>query len=344
MAINPVNVNLENQNNKYSQKPVSFKGGSDFIIGLMDGVNRGGYIAEFVAQDGCGFIAPRILTGLNRNREETGEYNWKFAATEAIRELLSGPCMVIIPWAMLGVMKNKFGAAHDVPIKFIGMLSEDFSKFAQNLSTEQLKDKVKIKKDYYTDVMKRTLNKVTDGKLPSEELNKQTEYFVNEILKIEQAPKKGTLKKFFNKKVEGSADDLMGSLSDKFVSLRKKYSGALENPLNLDLSVINSGKKGEAGFSKFLKHLGNFTNDATSVVSSKCSAAGNSVAKLLETFKHQRIAGRFILILGMDVAVGAFLSIVPKLYKHKDGNPGLKGLNPVECTHVLNHPQEKEGR
>lgn len=345
MAINPINPKIDSQNNRYPQNQTNFKGlGGDVIIGVMDGVNKGGYIAEFIAQDGCGFIVPRITTGLNRNREETGEYNWKFAATEAIRELLSGPCMVIIPWAMLGLAKRKFGTAHDVPVKFIGLFGDDFAKFAKNLSPEQLKDKAKLKKDYYTDIMKRTLNKVTDSKLSPEELKKQTEYFVNEIYKIENAPKKSTLKKFFNKKVEGSAEDLIGDLSDKFVSLRKKYSGALENPLNIDLSTIGSAKKDDAGFTKFVKHLGNFTEDATNVVSSKFSTAGESIAKFVDNFKHQRIAARFMLILGMDLAVGAFLSIVPKLYKHKDGNPGLKGLQPVECEHVLNHPQEKEGR
>ncbi len=90
----------------------------------MENIDRGGYITSFIAVDGCGLITPRITAGLYRNREETGEYNWKFAATEAIRELLSGPCMVFIPFIMLGLCKKKFGSTHDVPVKFIGLLSE----------------------------------------------------------------------------------------------------------------------------------------------------------------------------------------------------------------------------
>jgi hypothetical protein len=338
MAINPIKPKLDNKNsNNLKSQKVSF-GNLNPVVTLMENIDRGGYITSFIAVDGCGLISPRICAGLYRNKEETGEYNWKFAATEAIRELLSGPCMIVIPLLMLFAAKKKFGSAHDVPVKFIGLISDDFTKFAQNLKPEQLKDKAQLKKGYYTDVMRRALEKVTDGKLKPEEVQKQTECFVDEILKAEKAPKKGTLKKFLNQKVEGSADDLMGALTDKFITLRKKYCGSLKDSMSLDLSVIGSTKEDEVGFTKFLKHLKNFTDDATNVLSTKFNKT-ESVSKFVEQFKHKRVSARFMLILGMDLAVAGFMLMIPNFYKHKDGNPGLKGLN-ADSLHIQDNEKE----
>lgn len=340
MSITPVSAKLEKNNNNSSSQKVSF-GNLNPVVTLMENIDRGGYITSFVAVDGCGLITPRITAGLYRNREETGEYNWKFAATEAIRELLSGPCMVFIPFIMLGLCKKQFGSAHDVPVKFIGLLSDDFAKFAQNLTPEQLKDKVKIKKDYYTDVMKRALDKSMDSKLTPEELDKQTKYFVDEILKIEKAPSKGILKKFLNTKVEGSADDLMDDLMGKFIDLRKKHCGSLKESMNLDLRAIGSAKDGEIGFAKFFKHMRNFSDDITNVLGKKFSATTDTVSKFMENFRDKRVSGRFWLILGMDLAVAAFLAFIPKLYKHKEGNPGLNGLG-VDSLDLQN--KENKGK
>lgn len=339
MAITPINPKFEKNNYNANSQKISF-GNLNPVVTIMENIDRGGYIASFFVVDGCGLITPRIAAGLYRNREETGEYNWKFASTEAIRELLSGPCMFIIPFIMLGLSKKRFGKANDVPIKFIGMLSDDFAKFSEKLKPEQLKDKAQLKKDYYTNVMERALNNSTEGKLKPEELKKQTEYFVNEILKIEKAPPKGFFKKIFNKKVAGSADDLMDDLLGKFISLRKKHCGSLKESTNLDFSAIGSAKAGEVGFTKFLKHLNNFTDDATNVLGTKFNKATESVSKFMEKFRDKRVSSRFALILGMDLAVAAFMMIIPKLYKHKEGNPGLNGLN----VDSLDINKEKEGK
>lgn len=340
MAITPINATAEKRNNHLSSRKISF-GSLNPVVTLMENIDRGGYITSFLAVDGCGLITPRITAGLYRNREETGEYNWKFAATEAIRELLSGPCMVIIPFIMLGLSKKQFGTAHDVPIKFIGLLSDDFAKFVENkkLSPEQLKNKTQLKKDYYTYVMEKALKTATEGKLEEEELKRETEYFVDEILKIEQAPSKGTFKKFLNKKVAGSADDLTDDLLERFIALRKKHCGSLKESLNLDLSAIGSVKEDEVGFAKFLKHLKNFTDDAAKSLNTKFNSSPEFVSKFMENFKDKRVAARFMLILAMDVAVGAFFAVIPKLYKHKDGNPGLNGLD-ADSLDIRNNGKE----
>lgn len=342
MAILPVNLNLENnkQNNSKS-KSVSFGIGNP-IVTVMEGVDRGGYIATFVVQDGCGFVAPRVGTGLYRNREETGEYNWKFASMEAIRELLSGPCMVVIPALMLWGARKHFGTANDVPIKFIDQFSDDFAHFAKGQA--DLTNPAKLKKNYYHNVIENVLSSATDNRLKGKELNNQVQHFVEQIYKIENAPKKSFLKVFFNKKVEGSSQDLKGELIKEFITLRKKYSGSSMDPLSFNfVTQDKTGKKSKSNvlLDRFLNHLNNFTGDVTNVVSKNFNKSSGSVETFVEAFKHKRVASRFMLILGMDAAVAAFLAFVPKLYKQKGGNPGLKGLvdNSPE-----NQKSEKEGK
>lgn len=339
MSVKPVNINAD-ANKPHRQIPskngVSF--GNSFlapVVTVMEGVDRGGYIAQFLVQDGCGFVAPRISTGLNRNREETGKYNWQFAATEAIRELLSGPCMVIIPAVILNSVKKRFGSANDVHIKFIKSMSDDFAQFAAKQPS--LADKKVLKEAYYFDSMKNILNNATGGKLSTQELEQKAKYYTDKVFEIEAAPKKNGMRKFLGKKDPGKNYDILCDLSDEFVALKKKYLGIDENPLAISFSSVDEkGAKSKTvtGFKSFVTDLKNFTEDATNTVSTKFKGAPKEVGEFINKFKHTRVASRFILILGMDLAVAAFLSIVPKLYKifNKDGkNPGLAGLENSDC-------------
>lgn len=335
MTIKPVNLITEPHKNGQQNSKVSFEGVGNPIVTVMESVDRGGYIASFVVQDGCGFVAPRIITGLNRNREETHEYNWKFAATEAIRELLSGPSMVAIPAAILFFVKRKFGTANDVPVKFLNAFGDDFSKFVSNQDITTLKDKNVLKQNYYQEVMKNILSSATNGGLKGKELDDKAKYFTQKIFDVESAPKKPGWKKFVNTRVEGSSYDMLCDLTDEFVALSKKYRGPLEDPQTFKfVTYAKDSKKIETGssFKSFLNHLRNFSGDAIDSVTTKFKGATNKeVVEFVDKFKHSRVASRFMLILGMDLAVAAFLSIVPKLYKHKDGNPGLVGLKVADA-------------
>jgi len=348
MSVKPVNINADASNKPRQAAPkkgVSF-GNINPIVTVMEGVDRGGYIAAFLVQDGCGFVAPRISTGLNRNREETGKYNWQFAATEAIRELLSGPCMAIIPAVMLYATKKHFGSANDVHIKFIKAMGDDFAQFASKQSS--LMDKDAVKHAYYHESMKNILNNATGGKLKPEELEQKAKYYTDKIFEIENAPKKSGMRKFLGKKDPGKNYDMLCDLNDEFVTLKKQHNGVDGNPLSVDFSSVDEkGVKANTStrFKSFVTDLKNFTEDATATVSTKFKGAPKEVGEFLNKFKHNRVASRFMLILGMDLAVAAFLSIVPKLYKifNKGGkNPGLVGLEGADTAEDTSK-KEKEG-
>ena len=106
------NNKKQNQHNKYNQ---SFTGGNPVVM-LMDAIERGGFAASFIAQDGLGMVAPRITEGLNRGRKtdengkKHGPLNWEFARKEGIREILSGPSAFIIPISTLYMTEKKIPA------------------------------------------------------------------------------------------------------------------------------------------------------------------------------------------------------------------------------------------
>lgn len=349
MSVKPVNLNLETSNGKKNtpKKNVAFgNGGGNPIVTIMDAVDRGGYIAAFIVQDGCGFIGPRVLTGLNRNKEETHEYNWKFAATEAIREFLSGPSMIAIPFAMLWFVKKKFGTANDVPIKYISSIGDDFANFVTKQNASKYADKEALRKAYYTNTMKNILRNATNGELSEKELNAETKYFTDKIFEIEKAPKKPGVKKFVGARVEGSSYDMLNDLADRFTALNKKYGSPTANLHDVKFTTISKDGKEvitSAKFQTFLKHIKNYTDDAIGNVTTKFKGTPNEIGEFMKKFNSNRIKSRFWLIVAMDVAVAAFLSIVPKLYKHKDGNPGLVGLDVVDNSKPLPN-EKKEGK
>ena len=54
---------------------VSFQGGFNPVVGLMDFIAAGGYAASFCIQDGLGFIAPRVHHGLTNGGKEKRDEN-----------------------------------------------------------------------------------------------------------------------------------------------------------------------------------------------------------------------------------------------------------------------------
>lgn len=345
MALNPINVKLDNSNRKTSQQKVSFKGVDNPAVLLMDCINRGGYFAEFFGQDLVDFMGPRTVTGVFRNYDETHELNWEFAASEAGREILSGPPMGIIPWVMLFGAKKCLGTANDVPIKYIQIIGDDFAKFASTQSNFANKDT--LKQNYYKEAIKNALANATKRQLNENELETKAKYFTDKILKIENTrKKKNWFKKFLGKRVEGSNYDLLSDLADEFAALRKKYGGSLIESNNLEFTNIAKDKQGEfikteVNFKKFLKYLKNYTDDVTKKLSTEFKGGPSSVKEFVDKFNHKRVSSRFILIAGMDLAVAAFLTITPELYKQKNGNPGLKGLK-VEDDSTLKTPSNTE--
>ena len=227
------------QNARQTQAYPQFTGGFNPVVTVTDAIARGGFAAEFIAQDGIGMVAPRIWEGLNRGRpideetgEKTGPYNWAFARREGIREVLSGPSAFLIPAGILAVIKKYSGRANNVSINMINTLSENFAKVAENnkdaikavtdfRNPEQVKD---IKLSFYKQMFGETLKSSLENKLTPDELDAKSTAMAEKLIEIENAKSKGFFKHLVGKSTPGMKEDLTGELVNDFMSLKKRPS------------------------------------------------------------------------------------------------------------------------
>lgn len=345
------NISKNLKNNNFNNNNPSFQG-SNPIVMLMDAIDRGGFAASFIAQDGIGMVAPRIKEGLNRGRKtdengkKHGPLNWEFARKEGIREILSGPSAFIIPAIMLHFITKHSGTANNVSIDTIKGLGQIFEKYAtENRNT--LSDVAKTKKEFYENVFTNVLTETTsikDGNtvkktLSDEIIAEKAKEFTNRVIEIENAKSKGFFKKLLDIKVESSAEDLTQKLADDFMTIKKENLSPSVNEMLAHLKVEGRQDPVTEPFKKLLGSMKNYSDDAIKSVNKQLEKDGTTnLADFLKTHTSRRIGSRFTTIMSMFFAVVGFYTIIPKLY-----NLGLKGnpaLKDQEETPVANGKPE----
>lgn len=314
----------------------SFTGSFNPILTVMDTIDKGGFMASFITQDGIGMVAPRIYEGLNRNRERdengkrTGPLNWEFARREGIREVLSGPSAYFIPLGLLTLIKKYSGTANNVHANHINILGEHFADYASK-HTAQLTDQKAFKLGYYSQVFENLLYNSTEQRLSGSELKTKAEEFAKDLINIED------LRKNKNKK---EAKKLTGEFIEKYQNLRKTNSGA---SISTESTVMKSGDKTlNSSISRMMSSLTDYTNDAFEKVGKSIKQnSTNNIKEFINKFNNHRIGTRVLSNFGMWGSVVGFYMLIPKLYnlglKH---DPGLKGLE----TNTENKKAEKNNQ
>ena len=305
----------------------SFTSSFNPVVTLMDAIDKGGFAASFIAQDGIGMVAPRIYEGLNRNRKQdengkkTGPLNWEFARREGIREVLSGPSAFLIPMGIMHFIKKFSGSANNVHVNHIDALGKEFVSYASN-NPEALKNIETFKKGYYSQVLKNVLNESTDRNLSPEKLEEVVKDYTDRLMDAES-----------NKKNSGKI--LKGIVHD-YMDLRKSNTASTNNELDV---VMNNGttKKLHTNIRRLLQSMTDYTNDAFEHVNKNVKTqTKEEISKYISNFNLRRAGTRVASNLGMWGAVVGFYALIPKLYnlglKH---DPGLKGLE--------NHNDNKAG-
>jgi len=328
-SVQLANSEQKRYNNKQPQnRQVSFGAGNNPVIVLMDAIDRGGFATSFIMQDFLGMAGPRVISGIYRNHDKTGEYNWDFAKKEGIREILSGPSAFIIPAMMMWGIKKVSGSANNVPVDFINGFGETFAQYAK-ANGAALGDAAKMKAGFYEGVFKNMLSASTNNGLTGEELDKTAKNFAERLIEAEKAPKKGFFKNVLGKAVEGSSQDLKQSMLEDFVNLRKQYLGSTADAIVAQYGV-SGDKKIATSFKSVLGHMDDYASDAIKTVNNKIKnvAKDFEVDNFVKTLSKRRTGTRFISNIGMFSAVAAFYTIIPKLYnKATNGrDPGLDGL------------------
>lgn len=332
-------LNEQKQNNQ-----TSFTGSFNPVVTVMDAIDKGGFAASFIAQDGIGMVAPRIYEGLNRNRQKdengkkTGPLNWEFARREGIREILSGPSAFLIPMGILTVLKKTSGTANNVHVDHINVLGENFASYASK-NPSQLKNINEFKKGYYSQVFENVLNNSTDKQF---DVKAKAEHFANKLVEVE-SKRAGKDKK--------AANQLQGELVEEYMKLRKQYAAPSSDEMGVLLKPEGKDKVVGSNIKRLIQSLGDYTGDVldkTNKFLNKQSghtveelASDGSLTKFVDNFNLHRKGTRVLSNFGMWGAVVAFYTLIPKLYnmglKH---DPGLKGLE-EETSKQVENKQDK---
>lgn len=334
MSIKAINSSIGAQqhhklNDKNSQHP-TFAGSFNPVVTVMDAIDKGGFAASFIAQDGIGMVAPRIYEGLNRNRQtdengkKTGPLNWEFARREGIREILSGPSAFLIPLGILTIIKKASGTANNVHVDHINILGKNFSDFAVKNPT-QLKNPAEFKKGYYAQVFENIFNNSTDK---SFNVKEKAQHFADKLVEAET--------KRVNKDRKG-AGKIQSELIEEYMKIRKQFASPSSDELGVILKSEEKNKTVSSNIKRIIQSLSDYSGDALAKTNKYISsqsghtaeelAKDGSLAKYVKNFNLHRAGTRVLSNFGMWGAVVAFYTLIPKLYnmglKH---DPGLKGL------------------
>ncbi len=324
-AINQSPNAVKNQQTQYG-KQQSFTGSINPVVTLMDAIDRGGFAASFIAQDGLGMVAPRIYEGLNRNRaqdengKKTGPLNWEFARREGIREILSGPSAFLIPLGILSVIKKTSGTANNVHVNHIEALGEDFASYASK-NKSQLSNAKEFKKGYYAQVFENMLSNSTDNNLQSSRLKQTARTFADKLIEAEEK---------HSAKDKKGAKALLAEITDEYSKLRKSTVSSSSDELASVLKVNGQNKTLGTNIRRLTQSLTDYTNDALKHVPQN----SENITEAVKKFNTHRAGTRVLTNLGMWGAVVGFYTLIPKLYnmgiKHDPGLKGLEGNNETE--------------
>lgn len=315
--------NLKEQNQQKHQQ-TSFTGSFNPVVTLMDAIDKGGFAASFIAQDGIGMVAPRIYEGLNRNREKDengkkiGPLNWEFARREGIREILSGPSAFLIPMGIMAIIKKTSGTANNVHVSHIEALGQNFADYAAK-HPDQLKNSSEFKKGYYAQILENALENSTDETFNGEQLKEKAKSFAEKLV--------GSEEKRANKDKK-NANKLQAEIVDEYMKLRKQYSAPSGNELAVSLKVSGKDKPLGTNIRQLVQSLTDYSGDALEKVNKHLEKHANgNIDEYIKKFNTHRAGTRVLSNLGMWSAVVGFYTLIPKLYnlglKH---DPGLKGL------------------
>ncbi len=323
---NSVNNNRNNLNEQKYKKQQAFTGSFNPVVTLMDAIDKGGFAASFIAQDGIGMVAPRIYEGLNRNRKKdengkkTGPLNWEFARREGIREILSGPSAFLIPLGILTVIKKVSGTANNVYVSHIKVLGDNFADYAAK-NPKQLDNPAEFKKGYYAKIFENTLNNSTDETF-KDKIQETAKRFADKLVESEEKRASS------DKKLKQEGKKLHAEIIDEYMKIRKQYAPPSVNELDASLKVEGTKNPLYTDIRRLTQSLTDYTGDALEKVNKhlKVKANGN-LDEYIKKFNLHRAGTRVFSNLGMWAAVVGFYTLIPKLYnlglKH---DPGLTGL------------------
>jgi len=334
---------------------VSFQGGFNPVVGLMDFIAAGGYAASFCIQDGLGFIAPRVHHGLTNGgkekKDENGntvldkngkpehELNWAYARKEGLRELITGPSAFLIPYFSLKAISKKFGPANRVKLNYIDSLQIPFADFAKENMQSLLEGKAN-KQAFYEKVFAGVIENSINAGLPdAEKMSKESvvskaKEFAQKLINTENVQADKTL----NKKEKAAKLAEIGSVENDYMQLRKSKIGGVVNEIGVKMTSSNGSLK-DGSIGELVSSMKHFYDDASSSVAKVLkNGTSEKIEQLMKRFANKKMGSRFLTNIGLFLAVALFYTQIPKLY-----NMGLKS-NPALGEDAEANPAKQDAK
>ncbi len=343
MKVNPVKQGCINSNIKTNCEPRSKKApamnapsfGGKLAVNFWDAVARGGFAASFTVQDMTGTNFPRTYQALQRNKEITGENNYKAAAEVAIREFMTGPSMCIIPMCVLAVAKKLDGATNEVPMENIAPFADEMKSVLKNSNPHANKAGVysqEVKKSFYERMFALSLGEDLKG---GKEVSNSAKELASMLDNYDNAPKRNLFQQLLNKDIMKKSedglnkvkvpskdqifDDIITKFTDTRKTLTKDYSDLLSTDLGGTLKKENS-------ISDLVKDFSNFGNSVKKTIQKHVAPDGTSnihlkLSSFMDDFKYKKTGSKFITNILMVVATALFMMNIPKLYTLYETNP-----------------------
>lgn len=263
-----------------------------FATGMFKFIEKHGFFVEFLIVDTVSMIVPRILVGLNRDREKTGKWNYQAGAEEAGREILSGPSMNLIPMGMIYLISKALPASHMSRSSLEGLTNNMKKVMEKN---PQAKDKDQLHK--------KLAEEIFDDAFGEYDLKDKTQM---------KSKFSALLQKAADSK---SKEDFKSGLKafEEHISLMNNQN-AKEKPLNTGSIKL---KKGETTAGELFEDFRDYSKD---VIGKLTKTSENSV-EFLEKIKKGRLNVKLASAITAFFAVGSFLLYLPKVYQRGKVSP-----------------------
>lgn len=311
-------------NNTPGKDSVSFGSAKSGVANLFTNLSKGGFLVEFLVVDFVSLILPRILIGLNRDRDKTGKINYKAGAEEAGRELTSGPSMNLIPLGILW-MFNKYAPAAHMEHDTLDVMTHNMKNMVNKASdTKDFADHVKMNKAFADELFDSAF---ANFKLDNKESLKSdfSKYLVDSTNVKPRI--------MFDSKAYKAKEALFVEHVSKINNLNQA-----ETTLNSHSLTLKSAEKTKTiGASDLFKDFHNYSKDVLAkfsngnFVGDVAQKAKESAVEMLEQAQKKRSRLKIANAIFAFFAVGSFLLYLPKLYQQGKVSPAMESAKRAQA-------------
>lgn len=270
-------------------------------VGLFKFIEKHGFFVEFLIVDTCSLVIPRILVGLNRDRDKTGKINYQAGAEEAGREVLSGPSMNLIPMGFIGLLSKVLSASH--------MSRSAITSFTDNM---------------------KQITETNPGIKKKEELHqKLADGLFDDAFGEFELQNKGDIKTEFSKLLTKATNSQSKSEFKNQKIAFVEYIKSINNKNTKSIPLNTKTIKLKAGNTNAAELFEDFRDYSKDIIE-KLIKTTDSPSKFLEKIEKNRLNIKFASAITVFFAVGSFLLYLPKVYQRGKVSPAMKSAQRAE--------------